>query len=260
MMHAACVAVVLVTHDSEGFLEQTLASIDKQTQQADVRIAVDDLSSDASSDLLRDSSFSVAKATSTSEDTITRIAQNFLQGARLASSAGADLVVLGDHDDVWHSDRIEHQSRLLRSNPQSAMVASDGYLIDQHGAALPGTIRQTFPVPGNFSSRSLRQQWNFAIRHSLATGGASAIRPSALGNWSIPAGWLHDRWWSLAALRRQALVIDPNAVIDYRLTDEQEIGLESAAQEASIRWFTRHFGNARRTGRRAADLTRLARV
>lgn len=259
MTDAARVAVVLVTHNSEGVLAQTLASIDQQTQSADFLLAVDDYSSDRSAELLHGSGFSVARATSSSADVNTRIAQNFLQGVRLARLVGADLVVLGDHDDIWHSDRIEHQSRLLASRPTAAMVASDGYLIDEHGAAVPGTIRQSFPVLGDFTSWSPRKQWAYALRHSLATGGASAIRPAALDDWSIPAGWLHDRWWSLAALRRQALMIDEKAVVDYRLSDEQQIGLDTAGQESPRRWYSRQLGTARRTSRRAADLTRLAR-
>lgn len=259
MTDAVRLAVVIVTHNSQRFLEQTLASIDQQTQSANFRIAVDDYSSDRSAELLHGSGFSVSRATSSSADVNTRIAQNFLQGVRLARSVGADLVVLGDHDDVWHSHRIEHQSKLLASRPTAAMVASDGYLIDKHGAAVPGTIRQSFPVPGDFPTWAPRKQWAYALRHSLATGGSSAIRPAALDDWSIPAGWLHDRWWSLVALRHQALIIDERPVIDYRLTDGQEIGLETAGQEAPHRWYARQLSDALRTSRRVGDLTRLAR-
>lgn len=84
MTDAARVAVVLVTHNSEEFLAQTLASIGQQTQSADFLIAVDDYSSDYSTDLLHRSGFSVSRATSSSADVKTRIAQNFLQGLRLA--------------------------------------------------------------------------------------------------------------------------------------------------------------------------------
>jgi len=259
MTEAVRVAVVLVTHNSQRFLEQTLASIDQQTRPADFRIAVDDYSSDSSAELLQKRGFSVTRATSSQVDVNTRIAQNFLQGIRIAVAAGADIVVLGDHDDVWHIDRIEHQREMLMGRSTASMVASDGYLIDEHGAAVPGTIRQSFPVPGNFSTWAPRKQWAYALRHSLATGGASAIRPSALEDWSIPAGWLHDRWWSLAALRHQALIIDERAVIDYRLTEGQEIGLDTAGQEAPHRWYARQLSNALRTSQRAADLTRLAR-
>ena len=259
MTDAVRVAVVIVTHNSQRFLDQTLASIDQQTRPADFRIAVDDYSSDSSPELLEKSGFSVTTATSSHVDVSTRIAQNFLQGLRLAVAAGADIVVLGDHDDVWHPNRIEHQMEMLMNRSTAAMVASDGYLIDEHGAAVPGTIRQSFPVPADFPTWAPRKQWAYALRHSLATGGASALRPGALDDWSIPAGWLHDRWWSLVALRHQALIIDEKAVIDYRLTEGQEIGLDTAGQEAPHRWYARQLGNALRASQRAADLTRLAR-
>jgi glycosyltransferase involved in cell wall biosynthesis len=184
------VAAVLVTHNSQKFLEDTLASIDAQTRPPDIRVAVDDHSTDATRSLLTARGFSVQFATSPATDPTTRIAQNFHQALRLAVADGADLVVLGDHDDVWHRNRIEQQSVLLARNPSIAMLASDGFLIDEHGAAVPGTIRNTFPLPEDFNDQSLRGRLAYATRRSIATGGASALRPAQLSDWSIPAGWL----------------------------------------------------------------------
>ncbi len=123
--------------------------------------------------------------------------------ARWPSGAGADLVILGDHDDIWHRNRIEHQVALLAATVRHiAMLASDGFLIDEHGAAVPGTIRSTFPIPDGLQrSAPARHSSPTPCATPIATGGASALRPSALTDWTVPTGWLHDRWWSLAALR-----------------------------------------------------------
>ena len=116
------------------------------------------------------------------------------------------------------------------------MVASNGFLIDEHGVAIAGTLRDTFPVPTNFFSWSGRKQWAYALRRSLATGGASALRPARLSDWSIPPGWLHDRWWSLQSLRQGTLLIDPSAVIDYRVSRRQMVGLNAGLQDKSVSW------------------------
>ena len=254
------VAAVLITHDSAEYLEQTLASVDQQTHPADPRIAVDDYSTDTTIDVLTRYGFDVHIATTSAIDITTRIAQNFQQGLRLAQQAQADIVILGDHDDVWHRDRIEHQVDLLQRHPNVAMLASDGFLIDAHGAAVPGTIRSHFPIPADFNDRNLRQQIAYALRHSIATGGACALRPASLQHWSGPPGWLHDRWWSLTALRAGRFLADPTAVIDYRLSEDQEVGLDTGDQQAPARWLlgkARHLGS---TAKRATNLARLTRT
>jgi len=188
---------------------------------------------------------------------VTRIAQNFLQGVRVAVAAGAEVVILGDHDDVWRRDRVDYQVSFLDEHPSVGMLASDGFLIDEHGAALPGTIRSTFPVPEDFNEQSTRAQLAYAVRHSVATGGASALRPAVLPDWSIPAGWLHDRWWSLATIRAGCFVADPTPVIDYRLTANQQVGLDAASQNDGKRWLSRKAREATRSASRARDLSRL---
>ncbi|MFN8172632.1 MAG: hypothetical protein U0R65_12305 [Candidatus Nanopelagicales bacterium] len=50
----------------------------------------------------------------------------------------------------------------------------------------------------------------------------------------MPAGWLHDRWWSLVALARDGLIVDDGLVIDYRVQSGQEVGLDRAAQGAGV--------------------------
>lgn len=258
MSDVARVAVVLVTHDAQDFLEATLASIDAQSRQADVLIAVDDFSTDATVRTLRDHGFTTHLATSSASDTTTRIAQNFQQGLHLAEKADADIVILGDHDDLWHHDRIQHQIQILEGNPHTAMLASDGYLIGELGAAIPGTIRSHFPVPTDFNERSMREQLAYALRHSIATGGACALRPSALREWTVPIGWLHDRWWSLTAVRHGRFLLDSTAVIDYRISSDQQVGLDTADQHEPTRWLIRKARNFRRSAGRARDFTRLA--
>ena len=250
-------AVVVVTRDSTKYLPETLASITAQDSPSDLLIAIDDHSTDATRELLASAGFVVELATSPATDIPTRIAHNFFQGLRRAQSAGADIVILGDHDDIWHPSRSTHQVGIFKRNPAAAMVASNGFLIDEHGVAIAGTLRDSFPVPADFSSWSGRKQWAYALRHSLATGGASALRPALLTDWSIPPGWLHDRWWSLQALRAGGLILDETPVIDYRLSESQQVGLSTGDQDSPRRWLATKARQSGRTLSRARDLTRL---
>lgn len=251
------VAVVLVTRNSEPYLEETLDSIRNQSRPPDALIAIDDHSGDGTVEHLRDVGFEVVTSTSTYEEAVTRIAGNFVHGLRLAERSGADVVILGDHDDIWHRERIEHQAELLEAHPSMAMVASDGFLIDSNGVALPGTIRDTFPIPDEFEQWNVRQQVRYALRHSIATGGASAVRCSRLGSWAVPPGWLHDRWWSLSALHWEMFLVDRRTVIDYRLTSNQQVGLAAADQDHFPAWWWSRTRQLPRSIRRARDVTGL---
>jgi glycosyltransferase involved in cell wall biosynthesis len=253
------VAVVLATRNSMPHLTETLASIRQQTRTADALIAIDDHSNDDTIAELRDSGFEVVTSTSTDVDSVTRIARNFVHGLRIAHLQEADVVILGDHDDTWHVDRLEHQVEMLEKHQSIAMVASDGYLIDSNGVALPGTIRGTFPVPDEFDGWSVRQQVQYALRHSIATGGASAMRPSHFTSWVVPPGWLHDRWWSLNMLRRGMFMVDRTAVIDYRITEDQEVGLATGDQDRSLAWWLSRSRDVPRSARRMRDLASLLR-
>ncbi len=243
---------VLVTHNSQEFLAELLDSVDRQTQPLDQLVVIDDNSTDSTRNILSERGIIAIRSTSTATDLSTRIAGNFLQGVRHAPPGA--IVILGDHDDTWLPNRVEHQSKIMRAFPNAAMLASDGNIMttpDNH------TLRSTFPVPDNWSGLTKRQQFTYALKHSIATGGASAIRPSRLPA-TIPAGWLHDRWWSIAAIRENAIVLDSEAVINYRTSPEQQVGLDTQAQDRNTKdWVTHHVGNAGRSIKRSADLALL---
>ena len=237
------IAAVLVTHNSVRWLRDTLESIANQTRKPDSIIVIDDNSTDATKSIFAEFGITPIAATTTAEDVTTRIAQNFQQGVRVALNA--DIVVLGDHDDIWHPTRVERQAALLEADDSILMVASDGTLVDENGTATGGTLRATFPVAANWNELPANEQLAFALKHSLATGGASAIRPEYFAEQEIPEGWLHDRWWSLLATVRLGMLIDTESVIDYRVQGDQQVGLDMGTQA---------MGSAQKAKSRAANL------
>ena len=242
---------VLVTHNSQQFLPELLDSIDSQTRPLDQLIVIDDNSTDLTSSILSERGITAIASTSAATDPSTRIASNFLQGVRCAPPES--IVILGDHDDTWLPNRVEHQSHILASLPQAVMLASDGYTTN----STSNTLRSAFPVPAHWSELTTRAQFTCVLKHSIATGGASAVRPSQLPA-TIPTGWLHDRWWSLAAVSKKAMVLDSVPVINYRISPDQQVGLNTQAQHHSTKdWISHHVGNAGRSIKRSADLVFL---
>lgn len=244
------IAAVLVTHNSEGFLPELLASIDRQTLKPDIRLALDDHSTDRTRDLLAQSGFTVIGAEGVSTDITTRIAQNFVQAVTAAQNMGATQIVLGDHDDIWHPHRIAHQSTILSRQDRVSFIASNG-------RTPAGTIRTTFPVPENFNELDAREQWKYVAKHSIATGGACAIAPDRLSTIAVPNGWLHDRWWSLRAVREHCMWIDSELVIDYRVTPGQQVGLDTAGQHSGLSWLWHKFRNLPTTLKKMKDIATL---
>lgn len=244
------IAAVLVTHNSEGFLPELLSSIDRQTRKPDIKLALDDHSTDRTRDLLEQSGFTVIPADCESTDITTRIAQNFVQAVTAAQNMGATQAVLGDHDDIWHPHRIAHQSAILSKQDSVAFIASNG-------RTPVGTIRTTFPVPPDFNELDAREQWKYVAKHSIATGGASAIAPDRLSTLAVPDGWLHDRWWSLRAVREHSMWIDAELVIDYRVTPDQQVGLDTAGQHNGVSWVWHKFRNLPTTLRKMKDIATL---
>ena len=232
------VATLIVTHNAESWIEKTLASVLAQERQADTIIVVDDRSTDSTRDMVKALAPSVVLLASRSaaDDAITRTAHNFVQGAEHASTMDCDIVVLGDHDDTWHPGRIAHQAALLEREQSLAMVSSDGLLAYEVAAVAgePTRLREAFPVAPDFGTWPHEQQFAYTLGHSVATGGASAIRVSRLAPALVPPlGWLHDRWWSLASCVVGGMLVDPQAVIDYRVREGQQVGIDRGRQARS---------------------------
>ncbi len=228
------VGVVLVTHNSARFIEETWASIVAQTRPVDRVVVIDDHSSDGTMDYLgrfmRTTSIvtEILPATSTAPDASTRIAHNFTQGVlRLGD---CDVIALADHDDVWSADRIARQAGIMRACPEALMLASNGTV-----AHPPTTLFDAFGVPPDLMSRTPARILRHVLRHSVATGSASMIRRELadLPSFVPPTGWLHDRWWSILAASTGGFLSDTEPVIDYRITVDQEVGLNSGRQRTS---------------------------
>jgi hypothetical protein len=141
------------------------------------------------------------------------------------------------------------------------MVASDGTLVDESGKPTGGTLRSTFPVPADWNNLPANKQLAYALKHSVATGGASAVRPDYFAEQEIPEGWLHDRWWSLLATVRLGMLIDSESVIDYRVQGGQQVGLHTGTQAmGSAQKATSRAANFKVSMRKAKDLSTTLRA
>jgi glycosyltransferase involved in cell wall biosynthesis len=225
---------VMVTYNGEGFIAAQVESMLRQHLDLDAVVVVDDHSTDSTLEMVRDlltpfpGSVDIHLSSQPRSRAVrTRIAQNFVQAVDAAKALGAEFAILADQDDEWLPGRVEEQVGFLTDHPDIDYLANDGNLIDEHGELLPGSIRTHFPMAESDGDhvRTLQR----VLAAPAATGAASAIRLSRPGRWTVPEGWLHDRWWSLASAARGALYVSSRRVINYRLHGGQDTGLSGAS-------------------------------
>lgn len=252
-MSRPVVGVVIATHNSARWIAETLESISGQTHLPDKIVFVDDRSTDGTSEVVTNWFSSTQRpgivvewlhTTSVNPDPRTRIAQNFTQGVRALASA--DYVALADHDDVWLPHRLESQIDLMQESG-SIYLASNGFIKDG-----TETLFDAFHIPEEIEDLNATQLLRHVLRRSVATGGASMIRPPALldsGTFVPPRGWLHDRWWSLVAATQGLLQVSRKPVIDYRISPDQSVGLDRGRQGLQ--------GTRRLRSARVSDIRRL---
>lgn len=225
------IGVVLVTHNSERFIRATWSAIMNQDTHPSKIVIIDDDSTDGTIPFLRaaiastDVDVEVLPATTTSERTFTRIAQNFTQG--VVRLRDCDVIALSDHDDLWYPDRLTSQVHRLEESPTALMLASNARIMGSEES-----LFETFEVPPDLMTRTPPQILRHVLRHSVATGSASMLRATLCSDehFNPPDRWLHDRWWSVLAASRSGLVCDSRPVIDYRVDPDQQVGLSSGRQ------------------------------
>jgi glycosyltransferase involved in cell wall biosynthesis len=239
------IGIALVTHNAAAWLPETLDSIANQTLPAHVIAVVDDHSTDETLAVVASRQaqlpeLRLASAGAAPADIKTRIARNFTQAVELLNDC--ELIALTDHDDIWRLDRLAHQTAIMSRDLEVWMLASNGALADDRGS-----LHEAFCVPAGFNALPANEALRWVIRHSVATGGASMIRPKYFKQ--PPDGWLHDRWWSLAAAAGYALRVDSGIVVDYRVHEGQQVGLNPGRQHQR--------GTNRITGADLADLRKI---
>jgi glycosyltransferase involved in cell wall biosynthesis len=238
---AADTAVVMATHDGARFLASQIESILAQAILPAVVMIVDDASRDGSTDLIRmiarTSPIPIEMAAAVGSggaDPKTRITAAIMQG--MAAVSAFEFVVLSDQDDEWLPGRLMRQRDILLDDTDALLVAGDGVLIDESGAEVGGSLRDRFPPPEDWDGSSPAERVRASIRRPFVTGAACAIRRELIEMMApVPRGWLFDRWATLVATARDALVLEPETVIRYRLHSDQLLGVRQATGAAGGR-------------------------
>ena len=228
-------SIALCTFNSERFLSEQLASLQRQLRAPDELIICDDGSRDETPSVVasfaRGAGFPVSFHVNPQRLGITA---NF---ERAISLCNGDVIMPCDHDDVWELDKLTVLERCFLERPDVvlafgdlAIMTTDGQFAGQtqwerlqFGPRLQGTVKRD-------------RAFELLLSRNVVTGAAMAfrsfLRPRIL---PIPAPFLHDEWIALIAAAMGRLYPVNLPLVRYRQHAEQSVGAATTGLAAQYR-------------------------
>lgn len=212
------ICITLATYNGEKYLAEMLDSLVLQTRQADLIIAVDDGSKDATPQILESFKDKLPLQ-------IIRFEKN--QGHRAAFSKALetaraqlnddDLIFLADQDDVWRPHKLEIMAQKIMDK---SMIFGDAEIINGNGKMTSASWREKNGIVENLSQKAL------LTGYTNVTGCMVMFRASLL-HLALPIPEdvpVHDQWITLCATIANGYAAISDKVIRYRIHNENAIG------------------------------------
>lgn len=225
------VAVLLATHNGRRWLPQQLASILGQTGVSVRVVAMDDASTDGTSEWLAEHAALDPRLTVIPDGPGGGgAAANFARIIRQADLHDGELVALSDQDDVWVPGKLERHSKLLRDHGVDG-VSSNVTSFSPDGRRR--LIRKSFP----------QRRFDYLLESPgpgstfLMTPRLVAVVRDVLANQPLAASVDYHDWLIYAVARASGLQwhIDSASTVDYRQHDDNAMGANIGARPALSR-------------------------
>ena len=232
------VGVVMATYNGEEFLREQLDSIIKQTQPPQQIVIVDDCSKDKTCEI-------IYEYINRFPGLILYIENKENLGPKKAfetgiSNCSTDYIALSDQDDVWESEKIAKQYKLLETNKHAKLCFHDLKLINSKGKHIGPSYWEValdqLPVTGNDARKRLINCLN-------PVPGCSMFFSSDLKQHILPmpsSKWIcHDWWLCVISFFLNDPVFVRETLTKYRLHPSQAAGiridLQKEREQLSIR-------------------------
>lgn len=222
-MAPPAISVLMPVYNGAGFLAAAVDSVLAQTVTDFELIAIDDGSSDGSSDLLQQLA---------ARDQRVRVVRQDNQGIvaslnRALSLASAPLVARMDADDICRPDRFAKQIAFLDRHPEIAAVSGAMDVIDEAG----GYLRtEAFPtLPDAVDSELL---YRSCVCHPAVMARTAALRSVGGYRKNLQYAEDYDLWLRLAEVGKIANL--PDVLLSYRLHTVKISTRHSTVQELAV--------------------------
>ncbi len=219
------ISIALCTYNSARWLPVLLESLKRQRRQPDELVVCDDGSSDNTLEVLRAFSAHVEWPVRIEQnDRNLGYTKNFEKAIGLCSG---DAIFLCDHDDRWHEQKIEKMANALAEEPTIGLIFCDAELVDKD--LKPLGVRAWDRTEFNNGDRAAFERndtLSVLLRKMVSPGMTMAFR-SRYRHWilPVPKEWVHDGWILFLVAAMSKVKALPEALVDYRIHGEQNIGM-----------------------------------
>ncbi len=213
------VELLLATCNSERYLAELLESLARQTNDDFALVVSDDGSSDTTLQILASFADRFRNPIRMVEGLhpAGSAMRNF---SRLLEHSTADYVMLVDHDDIWHPEKVECGLELVRAAERR--LGADHRIL-AHGDLRVVDGQGTPTMPSFWAMKQINpdcsQDFRRTLIHASVVGCTTTMnRALVKAVTPVPAeAVMHDWWISLIAAATGTVVFDRTPRIDYRI-------------------------------------------
>jgi glycosyltransferase involved in cell wall biosynthesis len=225
----------MCTYNGGRFLSEQLKSIVTQTRLPDGMIVVDDCSSDASVEIVRE----FQRCVPFTIDVVVNPAnlgfvKNFEKAISLCSG---DIIVLADQDDLWKRDKLAKMEQFFIENTQVDAVFSNAELVDE--TLRPYSFDLWSAIEFGEVEKQMVKKGNalqVLLRRNVVTGATLAFRHKLKDRLlPIPESWVHDEWLATMIAATGSIGIIPDRLICYRQHGTNQLGIRKFSALEKLR-------------------------
>ena len=225
------ISVVLCTYNGAPYRSRQLSSIAAESRLPDEVIVSDDSSTDTSVKIVE--AFAGAAPFPVDIAVNDRRLGVTLNFERAVWRCTGDVIVLCDQDDVWLPHRVEVVEERLVSEPETAIVFSDAFLINEAGRRTGDRLWGVVGFGPRQQARLHRDPFGQLMGRSIVSGCTLAFRSTHLAlllpfppeHTTSRMRVLHDRWISLVLASTFGIAVIDEPLVEYRLHPRQRVGI-----------------------------------
>ena len=231
------VSIVMAVYSGSRYLEAQIRSISEQSYKHWELIAVDDVSTDDSMQILERLASTDSRIKVYRNKVNAGIAGNFVNAMRYETG---ELICFADQDDVWQANKLDVLVALISANPKNTLVYSDLEVCDRDLRRMHGSFWKVSGIRPR--SGVLRE---FALLRNIIPGCCMMFRKEIkdiLVEMLPKSSFIHDHLAFILASYRGRVAYSRQRLVKYRQHALNKIG----AFYLSVADFGRFSGQLRR--------------